>query len=168
MLRGLRWFSLAAIVATAALVGPTAALACDRSGSAVAIYSGPCVPTAKGGSHTHGGKKPTTTTTQSGGTSSSGYGPAPVVVHVSRVTKHALKHSGKDKKTLTNLVKNPDLVDAQRLKPVLASSPTRASSLDSAFDLGAGPMILFGLLLGTVLVLLGVGGVRTWRNRHRV
>lgn len=166
MLRGLRWFSLAAIVATAALVGPTAALACDGSGSAVSIYT-ECVPTAKGGSHTHGGKKPTTQTTQSSGYPS-GYVATPPVVHVSRVTNHALKHSGRDKKTLTNLVRNPDLVDAKRLHPVLASSPTGASSLDSAFDLGAGPMILFALLVGTVLVLLGVGGVRTWRNRHRV
>jgi len=52
--------------------------------------------------------------------------------------------------------------------PVLASAPANQSSLGSAFDLGVGPMILFALLAGTVLVLLGTGGVRSWRNRHRV
>jgi hypothetical protein len=57
---------------------------------------------------------------------------------------------------------------AHHVKALLASSDTKESSLGSAFDLGSGPMLLFALLAGTVLALLGTGGVRSWRNRHRV
>ncbi|HUZ14602.1 MAG TPA: hypothetical protein VMU72_00305 [Gaiellaceae bacterium] len=87
---------------------------------------------------------------------------------VSPVTKHAIARSGNDRKVLNNLVRNPGLVDSQRLSAVRTASPASASTLGSAFDLGSGPTLLLVLLAGSVLVLLGTGGVRAWRNRHRV
>jgi hypothetical protein len=161
MLRGFRWLGLAGVIAVAALVGPSAALACDGSGSAVSIYT-QCTPKASGGHHArppakHPGSQPATT-----------YYPQPVV-HVTPRAKQAIAHSGKDKKVLKNIVSNPNLVDSKRLKqPVLASAPARESSLGSAVNLGTGPTVFFALLLGTVLVALGAGGVRAWRNRHRI
>jgi hypothetical protein len=165
MLRGLRWLALAGVltaagVAGAALIGPSAALACDHSGSAVSIYTD-CVPKASGGHHPKPAKHPQQTTTYYTGP------PAPVV-HVSTKAKHVIANSGKDKNALTDIVSNLNLVDTTHLKPVLASAPVHGASLGSAVDLGTGPTVFFALLLGTVLVLLGAGGVRSWRNRHRV
>ena len=156
MFRGFRWLALAGVVATAALVGPSAALACDGSGSAVSIYT-QCVPKASGG-HKH----PVKPHTAAGS-------PTPYVapVYVSHKTAHTIARAGKDKKVLNKLVRNPDLVDVDRIKPVLVAAPAKAT-LGSAFDLGAGPTILFVLLLGTVLAVFGTGSVRAWRNRHRV
>lgn len=171
MLRGFRWFALAAVLAIGALIGPTAALAdgCN-DGSATSIYS-ECVPTADGGkTHKHPPSKPAPSTQPTQPTYPYPTQPVQPVVqpHVSSRTKHALNRSGKDRELLKNLIADPRYAETRRLtKTVLASSPTGAS-LGSAFDLGAGPMILFALLAGTVLLLLGTGGVRSWRNRHRV
>lgn len=162
MLRGSRWFALAAVVGTAALVGPTVALADGCSnGSATSIYS-ECVPSASG-SH-HSAKKHSTTSSVTPPSTGSVAPPSvtPPVVNVPPKTKRALRHAGKDRKALTNLARNSNFVDPQRLK--LASAPVGTA----AFDLGTGPTLLVALLAGTVLVLLGAGGVRTWRNRHRV
>lgn len=171
MLRRFRWLPLAGVVAVAALVGPSAAFACDGSGSAVSIYT-ECVPNAKGGTHPTSGKhstKPSHPSAPSQPTQTTTYVViTPPPVKVSHRTSHAIAHSGKDKKVLKNIVRNPGLVDSTRLKPILASAPVHESGLGSAVDLGAGPTIFFALLLGTVLVLLGTGGVRSWRNRHRV
>jgi len=159
MLRGFRWFALAAVVAIAALVGPAAALADNGcSGSATSIYS-ECQPTATGSSHPK--KHHSTPATQP--TTTIPYVPQTTVPQtvVPRV-KHVKKHVRKHQTAPTKRVKH------HRIRPVLASSPTKESSLGSAFDLGAGPTLLFALLVGTVLLLVGTGGVRTWRNRHRV
>ena len=174
MLRRFRWLALAGVVATAALVGPTAALAGGcTDGSATSIYT-ECVPNAKGGTHPTSHKHPAKPSHPSAGshpTQTTPYIAQPSVaapVHVSHKTKRAIAHSGKDKKVLKTIVSNPNLVDSTPLKPVLASAPVHESSLGSTFDLGAGPTVFFALLLGTVLVLLGTGSVRAWRNRHRV
>lgn len=160
MFRGFRWLALAGVVATAALVGPSAALACDGSGSAVSIYT-QCVPKASGG---HPSKHPHT----SAGSQTPYVAPYAVPVHVSHKTAHTIARAGKDKKVLNNLVHNPDLVDADHINPMLVAAPAKATALGSAFDLGVGPTILFVLLLGTVLAVFGTGSVRAWRNRHRV
>jgi len=160
MLRGFCGLGLVGVCAVAALVGPSVALACDHSGSAVSIYSD--CPTNAGGKapkHSHKG-------TPSGNTQPTYVQPAPPVP-VSHVTKRALAHSGKDKKVLKNLVSNPNLVESRRLNAEPTAAAIGATSLGSTFDLGSGPTILFALLIGTVLLLLGSGGVRTWRNRHR-
>jgi len=163
MLRGFRWFALPAVVVAAALVAPTAALADDCNGAAQSIYSEGCPPTAKGPSHPKPHKaqpasKPRWTPKPPPVVTPPVVVTPPPVVHPStHVHKHGRKH-------LHHHVKRPKRVDTH----VLASAPVKESSLGSAFDLGAGPMILFALLAGTVLLLLGTGGVRSWRNRHRV
>ena len=165
MLRGFCGLALVGVGAVAALVAPSVALACDHSGSAVSIYS-ECPSTAGGKTHPkhpHRG-------TPSGNTQPSGptWVQPSTPVPVSHVTKHALAHSGKDKTVLKNLVSNPNLVESRRLNAEPTAAAIGATSLGSTFDLGSGPTILFALLIGTVLVLVGSGGVRTWRNRHRV
>jgi hypothetical protein len=166
MVRAFRWLALAGVVATVALVGPGAALACSGDSSATSIYS-ECVPTAKGGSHSTT-KKPVkkpvqqvTTTTYVQNTTPP---PPPVKPHHSQKPKH--HHPAKIKAT-KKLASDPNVADPTHLKPMLASAPTKAD-LGSTFDLGTGPTVFFALLLGTVLLLLGTGGVRSWRNRHRV
>jgi hypothetical protein len=156
------------VVITAALVVPSVALADSCGGNPTTSIYNECVPKANGTHHTHTNKKPVTSSQPSTGSTTPWVEPQVTPVHVSKKAKHVIAHAGKDKKTLKNIVSNPDLVDAQHLKPVLASAPTKESSLGSAFDLGSGPLLLFALLAGTVLVLLGTGGVRSWRNRHRV
>ena len=159
MLRRFRWLALAGVVATAALVVPTAAFA-GGCPSATSIYSECSTNTSAKGSHSSG--KPRVK--PSGGTSTPTgqiVWPAPPAP-VSKVTKRTIAKSGKDKAVLNNLTRNSTLVDSTRLK--LASGPVGTAS----FDLGTGPTLLVALLAGTVLVLLGAGGVRSWRNRHRV
>ena len=167
MLRGFRWLALAGVVAIAALVGPTAAFACGGGTSANSIYTEQLC-NAKGGAHSTSGKsdKPS----QPSGGSQSSYTQQPVApVHVSHKTARAIEYSGKDKIVLRQLTSNPNFADSKRLKTeLLASGTAQATMLGSAFDLGAGPTIFFVLLLGAVLVLLGTGSVRAWRNRHRV
>src|SRR5437016_1143395 len=160
MLRAFRWLALAGVVATAALVGPSVALA-ECGTSAVSIYY-ECSHTASGKHHHHA----TTAKPAQSGTPSTGPTYYVKPVKVSPKTKRALAHSGKDAKFLNNLVSNPDFVDSHRLRPELAAAPIGASSLSSAFDLGSGPMILLALLAGSVLSVLGTGGVRAWRGRH--
>lgn len=165
MLRGFRWLALAGVVGIAALVGPSVALACGGS-SAVSIYT-ECTDTANG-KHHHPAAKPSHPSGSSPSTAPTYYVQPPTPpVHVAPKTKRAVAHSGKDKRILTRLVSNPNYVDPSRLKPVLASAPTGASNLSSTFDLGSGPLILLALLAGSVLSVLGTGGVRAWRGRHR-
>jgi hypothetical protein len=164
MFSGVRWLALAGVVSVAALVGPSVALACDGGSSATNIYSEQlCGAGGKG--HSTSGKHSAKPSHPSSGSQTTWVAPP---VHVSQRTAHAVAHSGKDKKVLNNLVRNRGLVDADHIKPMLVAAPAAATSLGSAFDLGAGPTILFALLLGTVLLVLGTGGVRAWRNRHRV
>lgn len=171
MLRGFRWFALAAVIGTAVLVGPAAARADDCNGAAQSIYSEGCPPTAKGPSHPKPHKTPPASTTTPRVVTPPVVTPpvvTPPVVHVSRGAKHAVLVVAGAVKRLQNLLWKPNHVNARRIHPALASAPMKESSLGSAFDLGTGPMVLFALLFGTVLFLLGTGGVRSWRNRHRV
>ena len=172
MLRAFRWLALVGVVATAALVGPSLALAgnCGDT-SATSIYSGQCTPTATG---KHDKKpvtqKPSTTTTPTPWVQP--VTPAPPAyhppAHLSGHAKHAVHVIAGAANRLTKLLSMPNHGHVNRVDPVLASSPTKESGLGPAFDLGSGPILLFALLAGTVLVLLGTGGVRSWRNRHRV
>jgi hypothetical protein len=85
---------------------------------------------------------------------------------VSNRTLLLLKHAGKDKSALTNLVKGYGL--QRRLQGVHASEASATpSALGSAFDLGSGPTVLLIVLAGTAALLLGGTGMRGWRSRHR-
>jgi hypothetical protein len=66
--------------------------------------------------------------------------------------------------------------DASQLRTIAALGPGRRlsdnqlggvapSTLGAAFDVGLGPILLFGVLLGTAVFLAGYNGVR--RRRHR-
>ena len=171
MFRGFRWLALVGVVVTAALVGPSVALADCSGTSSVNIYV-ECVPNAKGGSHpTKAPAKPVTVTP----TVTTPYvvQPPPYVpparhhnvAKEKREIKRAIGHVGNEMRPVQAFLANR--LPAGYVDSVLADSPTKANA-GSTFDLGTGPSVFFILLLGTVLLLLGTGGVRSWRNRHRV
>src|SRR4051794_2538400 len=126
MLRAFRWLALAGVVTTAALVGPAAAFACDGSGSAASIYT-ECVPKPSGG---HKPKPPTKPVHQTPPTVTPSphvgpyVAPKPKQVRVSPRTRHTINRAGKDKRDLSNIVKNPRFANGDHLKPVLLSAPT--------------------------------------------
>lgn len=147
---GLNRLIAVALVAGTVLLGPPVALACNGgSASAVNVYR-ECLPTG-------GGDKPTgtPTTTQK-------------PTHVSSRTAQALKHAGKDKHRLLQLVQSYG--QSKRLMGSSGSTPTSdtsPSALGSAFDLGSGPTALLLILVGTAVLLLGTSGLRGYRRRQR-
>ena len=138
----------AAIVAGAVFVAPSVALACNGGVSAVNVYK-ECLPSG-------GGSKPT-----SG--SSTDSTPLPV----SKQTAQALAHAGKDRRFLSNLVRNPGLGASRELPSAGASSANAPSAIGSAFDLGSGPTALLAALAGTAVLLLAASGLRGWRHWRR-
>jgi hypothetical protein len=172
MSRSTRWLALGAVLVTAALVGPTAALADNcHDGSATSIYTY-CPPTATGKPKHHhpapATPPPTTTTyptyTYTAPTTAT---PPPSRPAHHAHKKYALDRSSKDKPLLSRLIRAAFLARPRHVKTVLLSSPAGATTVGSEFDLGSGPTILLVLLIGSVLALFGAGGVRSWRNRHR-
>jgi hypothetical protein len=150
---------LAAIVAGAMLWAPVSAFACSGGPSAVNVYA-PCVPTGSGNKPASGGKKKVVPTHSGGSTRSSR---ASTTVP-SRAAK-ALKHAGRDRRRLAHLLHyGTARLPAPRSSNAAAAEP---SALGSAFDLGSGPTALLIVLAGTVILLLGGSGIRTWRHRHR-
>jgi hypothetical protein len=128
----------------------------------VSIYV-ECKPTASGKHHHPPAKKH-----PSAGTTTTATTPyVQPYVQPTRVTHprvHPHHHGATHKKTAQHRTDKPQVVHP---KLTQLSAP-RAAGLGSAFDLGSGPTILLVLLLGSVLAVLGVGGARSWRNRHRV
>ncbi len=109
-----------------------------------------------------GGGKTSTTTTGTTGTQSSS---TVTVHHVSSQTTKALNKAGKDKSTLTALLKTSG---ARRLFASKAGSVSTPSAVGSAFDLTSGPTALLIVLAGTALLLVAGSGTRVWRGRRRV
>ena len=169
MIGGLNRVCVAAIaVVGVLLLSPAAALADDCGGpSAVNIYT-QCYPSAGGGHHSGGGGTHKNTPPSSGSTSTP---TTPVStskpIRVSARVHKTLARAGADKKLLSELLTNPYLGASQGVSARGSITASPPSALGSAFDLGAGPTVLFSLLLATALLLLGVGGVRTWRHRQR-
>jgi hypothetical protein len=147
--RGLNRLLVAALVAAAALVAPTAALACNGGPSAVNVYK-ECLAAG-------GGDKPTNVSPPS---SQQTTGSTPVSGEAAK----AIKHAGKDARTLYALVKGAGA--AKTLPPSDSELATSPSAVGSAFDLGSGPTALLAALAGTALLLLGANGLRFWRS-HR-
>jgi hypothetical protein len=167
-LEGLNRPLTAAVVAgaaiTAALAGPTAALACNSGTSAVNVYK-ECLQNGGGGS-TSPPKTSTVKGSASGSGSGSGSASGSTTPHVSGQTKNALSHAGKDKGALTSLVTGTGL-----RRHLLATGPSGSTStpsaVGSAFDLTSGPTALLLVLVGTAVLIIGGSGMRVLRNRHR-
>jgi hypothetical protein len=69
---------------------------------------------------------------------------------------------GKDTEVLTQVAGQ---AGNRRLAAVGGAS--QPGTLNAAFDLGTGPTLLFGLVLGTVLFVAVAGGIRGYRHRGR-
>ena len=148
----------------AALAAPSAALACNGGPSAVNVYT-ECIPSG-GGNKAH--KPPAKHDTGAGPSTSTSVPSSSPPVHVSKRTKKALTHAGKDKNFLHRMVTDPGLGGAARvLQSERSAANASPSALGSAFDLGSGPTVLMAVLAGTVVLLLGMTGVRSWRRWHR-
>jgi hypothetical protein len=142
--RGLNRLLVAALVAGAFFVTPSAALACGGGPSAQNVYR-ECLPSAGG----HGG-----TGSQSG---------SPGSTPISPKTAKAIKQAGKNGRALYAWVR--------RSAPAALESSSQESAtpsaVGSAFDLGSGPTALLLALAGTAVLLLAASGVRGWRRSHR-
>jgi hypothetical protein len=143
--RGLNRLLVAALVAGAFFVAPSAALACGGGPSAKNVYS-ECLPSAG----SHGG---------TGGHSGGHAGSTPI----SPKTAKAIKQAGKNSRALSAWVR--------RSAPTALESSSQESStpsaVGSAFDLGSAPTALLLALAGTAMLLLAASGVRGWRRSHR-
>jgi hypothetical protein len=155
MFGGLNRLFVAALVAGAVLVAPSAALACNGNPSAVNVYK-ECLPNGGGGKSTGGG------TSNSGGPST---GSASVPVS-SQAQKALSKAPAKDRRVLSALVKSgPSRLQMDKSAPTSAApSP---SAIGSAFDLGSGPTALLVALAATAFLLLAGTTVRGVRQRRR-
>jgi hypothetical protein len=151
---------IVAVAAAAALAAPSAALAkhCGGGPSAVNVYS-ECLPGSGGGKSTSGGGSAT------GGQSSGSQGSG--LLPVSKRTARALAHAGKDRRALSNIVRNPGLGVTHNLRTSKLASAPSPTAVGSAFDLGSGPTALLVALAGAAFLLLAGSGLRVWRNRHR-
>jgi hypothetical protein len=147
--KGLNRLLLVALVAGAALIAPSAALACNGGPSAVNVYK-ECLAAG-------GGDKPTNPAPPSSQ-------PGPSSTPVTSGEGANSLHAGKDSRTLYALVKGAGA--SKTLPPSSSESATSPSALGSAFDLGSGPTALLAALAGTALLLLGANGLRFWRSRR--
>jgi hypothetical protein len=153
---GLSRLVVAAAVAVAILVVPSAALAdgCGGGPSAEQVYK-ECVPNGGGGQHASGAKGGTPT---SGGQSGSTSGA------ITPQTAKALEKAGKSGQSLKRLISAYGMRRVlQSSQPAAATEPT---AIGSAFDLGSGPTALLIGLAATAVLLLGASGRGLWRRRH--
>ena len=149
MFGGLNRLFVAAVVAGAVLVAPSAAMACTNGNpSAVNVYK-ECLPNGGGGKSTGGG------------------GTGATSVPVSSQAKAAIsKAPAKDRKLMSALVKaGPSRLPMDKTGPTSAASAP--SAIGSAFDLGSGPTALLVVLAATAFLLLAGTTVRGARQRRR-
>lgn len=165
MFGGLNRILAAALIAgaavTAALAGPSVALACNGGTSAVNVYKECPLPSGGGGGKSTSG--------HAGGGPSTSSGDGSGAISTPTVSSHAAKairHAGKDRRLLSSLVHHSAPAPLPRTSGSagVANSPT---ALGSAFDLGSGPTALLVALAGAALLLLGAVGVHGWRRSHR-
>ncbi|HKD95953.1 MAG TPA: hypothetical protein VKB43_14700 [Gaiellaceae bacterium] len=145
MFGGLNRPLVAALVAAAALVAPSAALACNSSVSAVNVYK-ECLPTGSGGK-----------------ASGSGGGGGAGRVYVSKRTAAALKKAGADGKSLSNLVQGFGV--RRLLQSHSSAAAAEPTAVGAAFDLGSGPTALLVVLAGTAILLVAATGFRSYKRR---
>lgn len=147
MFGGLNRLLATAVIAVAVLVLPQTAMAggCGGKPSAEQVYK-ECLPNGGGGKSSSG--TPTTGSTA-----------------ISPQMAKALEQAGKDGESLRKLVKGFGL--RRVLQSSHSTAATEPTAIGSAFDLGSGPTALLLILAGTAVLLLGGGGMRVWRSRHR-
>lgn len=134
--------ALAAAALAVGLVAPSAALACNND-SASCIYS-------------------------DGGVNASGKsaGPGAKPRHVPKKVDNYLKKAGKDAAGLHALIQQPNLGTSpdRKIAGFNPNSVAPPSALAAVFDLGAGPVALIAVLIGSALALLAASGWRGWRR----
>lgn len=157
MLRKLTGLLVALAAALALLVVPAGALACNST-SAVCVYSPGSV--GPGGGHSSGGGGGGGS---SGGSPGQNLAPAPVSSHVTgALSRSSIPQS--DKTALKTLMKNPAFGKTRGLTAVSPESVAAPSALNAVFDLGAGPVALIAILIGSAILLLAGTGWRGWRR----
>jgi hypothetical protein len=157
MFRGLRGLLVAA-AAGAVFAVPTAAFAGNGNGNGPKCTASACKVYIEQGASNGTGQQPPTT-----GSGKSQVKP----VKVPKKTSRAIAHAGKDKKALTNLVKNPGFSVPRGIEVSKGYGKVSApSALGAAFDVGSGPTALFGVLAGVAVLLLGTTGLGAWRRRR--
>lgn len=164
MVSGLTKLGVGAIAVVGVLVlSPAAALAdsCGGGSSAVNIYS-ECIQTAGGGKHRAGSGTKTTPTTATN--TSTPYVVTPVTV--SKKVQRSIAHAGRDRKLLHKLVTDPSLGATQAFVVPASYRAKTPSALGAVVDLGSGPNVLFAMLAAIAIVLLGVGGFHSRRQRQ--
>lgn len=148
--------AVAGVALVAVLSGPTAALACSNSTSAVNVYK-ECTPSAGSGGNSGGGSS------RSGsgpGGSGSGSGSVPI----SSAAAKAVKHAGKASRALA-LVEKSGPTGLLRTGPS-TSNVAEPSAVGSAFDLGSGPGAFLIALAGAAFLLVAGSGLRFWQHRR--
>lgn len=136
------------LVAVAALAAPSSALAKHKKPSAVDVYVEQ-VPTASGNQ-----SAPT-----AGDAGSTGGVSVPIT---SQAQSKLQREGGKDAPLLTQMARHPGF----DRKLAAVGETTEPGTFNAAFDLGAGPTVIFALVLGTVLFFAVSGGLRSWRRRR--
>lgn len=146
---------IAAVAAAVVLVllTPVSALACGGGGTSASQIYRECLPNASGGK------------SQGPGPSNSGGGtnPAPVSSPIAKAFAHS--HASKaQQQLLTGLVRNPGFGKTRFLQNRPTGNVAAPSTLDAAFDVGPGPVVLIALLAGSAVLLLAATGWRGWRR----
>jgi hypothetical protein len=156
-----RLFSSATLlVAVAALVAPASALAQGKhkkhhQPSAVDVYVEQ-VQTAGGHQSAPGSGGTASNATTGGGTSSSSQ-------LSSKAQQQLHSQGGKDTPLLTQVASQA----GNERKLAMVGSTSQPGTFDAAFDLGAGPTVLFALVLATGLFVAVGGGLRGYRRLRR-
>jgi hypothetical protein len=149
----------ATLFALAALVAPATALAKKKKPSAVDVYVEQ-VQTAGGHQSAPTSPPKTSTTGSTGGSTSVSTTSSPPLSHKAKKQLH--RQGGKDTGLLTEVASQAG--NARKLAAV--GSVSQPGTLDAAFDLGAGPTLLFAFVLATGLFVVVGGGLRGWRRRR--
>ena len=138
----------------AMLVAPAGALACNST-SAVCVYSPGGV--GPGGGHTGGPGGSTS------GPSGQSEPPVPVSSHVTGSLSRSSIPS-RDKSALQSLAANPAFGKTRGLTGMAPESVAAPSAFSALFNLGAGPLALIVILIGSAVLLLAGSGWRGWRR----
>lgn len=138
------------------LVTPVSALACGGGGTSASQIYRECLPNARGGNSQGPGSG-------GGGGGSANQTPPPVSSPIAKAFAHS--HASKaQQQLLTGLLRNPGFGKTRSLQNYPTGNVAAPSTLDAAFDVGPGPVVLIALLAGSAVLLLAATGWRGWRR----